>query len=314
VASFTVGDNILYAATTGVILYGYDDIFARSKPEITGPADGATIGIDPVNGRADPFVITVSPVGTGVGAGNRIDIAFKEEGEPWRPAPTISNASVSATSPTIVVNSDVMMGVAYVLKANTTYQFRVRFDNQASNDVVRTPWSDGVTLKVAGGTVVQQPHAGVMILSPQGGAITGLTPGVSWAPFAGATKYQVILATDSALKNRVAGTPVFVTAPSWQPAAPLEYGTTYFAGITAVEPTVSPQSIISFTTMDKPAPPPPPAPPPVTVKEVPAPIINIPPAPAPQVIQPAFIWAIVIIGAILIIVVIVLIVRTRRPM
>jgi hypothetical protein len=313
VASFTVGDNILYAATTTTTLYGYDDHFAKAKPEVTGPADGATIGIDPVNGRADPFVITVKPVGSGVGAGNRMDIAFKEEGEPWRPAPTIGNVSVSATSPTIVINSDVMTANAYVLKANTTYQFRVRFDNQVSGDFVRTPWSDGTTLKVAGGTVVQQPHAGPIILSPQGGSTTGLTPGVTWAPFAGATKYQVILATDGELKNRVAGTPVFVTAPSWQPSAPLEYGTTYFAGITAVEPTVSPQSIISFTTMEKAVPPPEPTPP-VVVKEVPAPVINIPAQPAPQVIQPAFIWAIVIIGAVLIIVVIVLIVRTRRPM
>jgi hypothetical protein len=41
--------------------------------------------------------------------------------------------------------------------------------------------------------------------------------------------------------------------------------------------------------------------------------ITIPPAPAPQQIAPAYIWAIVVIGAVLVIAVIVLIVRTRRP-
>ena len=106
---------------------------------------------------------------------------------------------------------------------------------------------------------------------------------------------------------------MFVTAPAWQPSAALEAGTTYFFGITAVEPTVSQQAVGTFITATPPAPAPAPAPP-VVVKEQPAqpaPVINIPPA---QQVAPAYIWAIVIIGAILIIAVIVLIVRTRRPM
>ena len=60
------------------------------------------------------------------------------------------------------------------------------------------------------------------------------------------------------------------------------------------------------------------------IEQVPAPIINIPPAPPAQeiVIPPApepaapisqgLLWAVVIIGAILVIAVIVLILRTRR--
>ena len=65
--------------------------------------------------------------------------------------------------------------------------------------------------------------------------------------------------------------------------------------------------------------PPPPPPPPVIVEQQapapapPAPVINIPePAAPPAPITPAYIWAIVIIGAVLVIAVIVLIVRTRR--
>ncbi|MBU2608809.1 MAG: hypothetical protein KKF26_05770, partial [Chloroflexi bacterium] len=122
------------------------------------------------------------------------------------------------------------------------------------------------------------------------------------------------LSTDAAGKNRVAGTPVFVDAPAFQPATALEYGMTYFAFVTAVEPTVSPQSVISFTTMAKPVAPPAPAPP-VIVKEqapMPAPVINIPAAPT-SAVTPAIIWTIIIIGAVLVIAVIVLILRTRRP-
>ena len=201
------------------------------------------------------------------------------------------------------------------MRANAVYNWQVRFDRATSGELIRTPWSDSFTIKVQGGTVVAQQHAGPVIQSPQGGSTTTLQPGISWAPIAGITKYQVILATDAGLKNRVAGTPVFVETTAWQPTEALEYGTAYFFGITGVEPTVTPQIVSSFTTMAKPAPPPPP---PVTITEVPAPIINIPAAPAPPAppapITPAFIWAIVIIGAVLIVSVIVLILRTRRPM
>jgi len=78
---------------------------------------------------------------------------------------------------------------------------------------------------------------------------------------------------------------------------------------------VNPQPPVTITTA-----PAPPAP----VINLPAPVVNIPaappattitipPAPAPQQIAPAYIWAIVVIGAVLVIAVIVLIVRTRRP-
>jgi hypothetical protein len=304
---------VLYAATATTTLFGYDDHFANTTVVPINPPDGGTIGVDPATGKADTFTVILEPVGSGIGAGNRIDIRIRKKGEAWGAASKIYNVSVTATSPSrIVVAPTDWPGLP-----NTEYEWHARFDQAVSGDVVRTPWCAVQTLKVAGGTIIQQPHAGPILLSPQGGATTGLTPGISWAPFSGATKYQVILATDSELKNRVAGTPVFVTAPSWQPTEPLEYDTSYFAAVTAVEPTVSPQSVISFTTREKPAPPPPAPAPPVVVKEVPAPVINIPPAPAPapvQQITPAFIWAIVIIGAILVIAVIVLIVRTRRPM
>jgi len=96
---------------------------------------------------------------------------------------------------------------------------------------------------------VPQPHVGPIILGPPGGSTTSTTPRIYWAPFPGATKYQVILATDPFLKNRVAGTPLFVAVPAWQPAEALKKGTTYFLGITAVEPNVSHQSVGTFQTI-----------------------------------------------------------------
>jgi len=311
------GDTNQYYVHDGVVtLRAYNDVFATTKPVLTNPGDGATVGIDPVTGRAELVTLTFDPVGTGTSAGNRADMRIRVKGDSWAAAANNANQAVNSAAPSVTMASAGATWI-YAMRANTEYEWQVRFDTATSGDVVRTPWSDPFTIKVQSGTVVQQPHAGPVVLGPVGAAAanTSLTPGVAWAPYAGATKYQVILSTDAAGANRVAGTPVFVDSPAFQPSAPLEYGMTYFAFITAVEPTVSPQSVISFTTMAKPTTAPKPAPP-VVVKEqapMPAPVINIPAAPAPVVTQP-IIWTIIIIGAILIIVVIVLIIRTRRPM
>jgi hypothetical protein len=141
--------------------------------------------------------------------------------------------------------------------------------------------------------------AGPKLLSPTSGAKdVPLRPDFSWTPMPGATSYQFILATDLALPKTITGTPITVTSPNFQLSADLDYDTTYFWAVKVTAPTASPQSIDSFHTMAKPVAPPTPAPP-----------VQIPPV---QQITPAWIWAIVIIGAILVIAVIVLIVTTRR--
>jgi hypothetical protein len=127
-----------------------------------------------------------------------------------------------------------------------------------------------------------------------------LRPGFSWAPVYGATAYEFILATDSGLTQTVAGTPVTVNIPSFQVTTDLSYNTTYFWAVRAIQPSAGAQSVGTFTTMSKEAPP-------VVVEPTPPPIIELPTAETPS-----YIWAIIGIGAVLVIAVIVLIVRTRR--
>ena len=118
-------------------------------------------------------------------------------------------------------------------------------------------------------------------------------------------------------------------------------GETYYWRVRASSdgPLYSNYSAVSSFTIDEAAEPLPP----VVIEQPPAPVIEVPPAPAsppitveipdivlpapepvpdivipaapaaPAPITPAYIWAIVIIGAILVIAVVVLIVRTRRP-
>jgi len=108
----------------------------------------------------------------------------------------------------------------------------------------------------------------------------------------------------------------------YQTVTKLDYNTTYYWRVRGIgastETDWSP--VTGFTTMAEPVAPAPP----VVIETVPPPVIEIPPAqPPPQInippapeqpapIAPAYIWAVIVIGAILVIAVIVLIVRTRR--
>ena len=121
--------------------------------------------------------------------------------------------------------------------------------------------------------------------------------------------YRFWLALDAGLTLTVEDTPVDVTDPSWQvPAGTLEYDTTYFWGVQSIEPTESVRSIGTFRTMI------------VDVYACPfctetfgsmgaldSHIAAVHPA-----ATPAYIWAIIVIGAVLMIAVIMLIVKTRR--
>ena len=68
----TGGSNVVYAGNGANTLWAFDDVFATGKPILTSPGDGATVGIDPVTGRADLVDMSFSPLGTGTAAGNRI--------------------------------------------------------------------------------------------------------------------------------------------------------------------------------------------------------------------------------------------------
>ncbi|MFC1906678.1 beta strand repeat-containing protein [Chloroflexota bacterium] len=309
----TGGGNVVYAGNGATTLWAFGDIFATVKPTLVAPGDGASVSIDPVSGRAERVTLSWEPIGTGTAAGNGADLRIRVKGDNWAAAATTPAASTAVDSASPNVTMAAFGAIwAYTMSTNTEYEWQVRFDSAVSGQVIRTPWSDPFTIQVQRGSRVRQPHVGPVIMAPRGHQVTNLIPSISWAPYPGTTKYQIILSTDAAGKNRVAGTPVFVTIPAWLPAENLEYGTTYFAFVTAVEPTVSSQSVISFTTIAKPAAAPEPAPPMVVNQQSApsAPVINIPPLPAPNV--PAYIWAIIIGGVILIVTVTALIVITNR--
>jgi hypothetical protein len=326
--SGTKTENIVYCGrsvvpaglplTGNASLYTYKDVLAVSLPELTSPADKATIGVDPVNGRGDPITVAFKKMGTGTGLINLIEVEIREKATGLTGTPTylmqtrdppagIVNGNAFTVAPeapsTLIAGWTVVGGATQPFRANTEYVWAIRACNTVSNDGVMSNWTAPRTFTIQSGGAVVQEHIGPIVTSPQGGA-TNVDPklvGFTWAPVYGATEYTVIVATDAALTKTVAGTPVKVTATSFQ-ATNLEYGTTYFYSVQATKPTVSPTAIGSFTTAQKPVPP---------VTTTPAPPVT-PQILFPKQETPAYVWAIIVIGAVLIIAVIVLVVRTRR--
>ncbi len=299
--SGTATENNVYIANGGKLLYSWKDWLAVTSPSLTSPADKATVGIDPVNGRGDPINIAFKPMGTSTGLVDTIDIEIQEKATGLTGTPTIGTQGVSGTAPSFLAPGPT---IGTFFRANTEYIWAVRANNTANNAGIISKWTTPRTFTIQSGGLVQQPYVGPIIQSPQPGA-TNVDPklvGFTWAPVTGATEYTVIVATDAALTKTVAGTPAKVTAPAFS-AAGLDNSTTYFYSIQATKPTIGPQAIGSFTTAAKPAPtvaPTTPAPPTT-------PVIVFPPQ-----ATPAYVWAIIVIGGVLILAVIILIVRTRR--
>jgi hypothetical protein len=309
--SFTAAPgNFCYAAGSTAAntpaLWAYEDWLADYAPPVTGPPDGLELGIDPVTGRAYDVDLTFEKMGESTGLVDQLDIQISTQEAGSGGAVSFNSIGHSTSSPTIKIQAGAATGarlIGYTLNANTIYQWRARVDDQNSNDAVRSQWSPWRTISVQTGSRVTQQHAGPVLLGPMGGAqnVNPALVGFSWAPVAGATEYEVIVATDAAMTSTIGGTPAKVSAPSYEVSG-LDNGTTYFWSVQATQPTVGEVSIGTFTTMMKP------------VEEKPAETTTLTPAPIiiPSPIAPGYMIAVIIVGAVLVIAVIVLIVRTRR--
>ena len=183
------------------------------------------------------------------------------------------------------------------LTCGLTYYWRVRVADAESDELIRSWWSETRSFTIAAPT-----GFGVQLISPRIGE-TGLPVGgaaLSWTSVKNASSYNLVLSKNADLSDPILSKSL-LTGTALAHTETLDYSTAYYWQVTALKGTnvLSTSAIGTFTTMAKPEA----APPPVVIPPA-------PPAPAP--ITPAFIWAIIGIGALLIIVVIILIVRTRR--
>jgi len=289
------GSNAMYAIASGVALgsYGYafrvvafEDILAV-VPEISAPKDG-----------------TATP-GTSVTLGwkkidSPVSLTYTYE------VSTDSTFAVYAGGTPLTVPKSGTGVTVTGLTSGTTYYWKV-YVSAPIKSKDSTVWT--FTPKL-GAPSLQSPDYGDDDVL--------LKPTFSWLSVPGATSYELELADNPFFANASVKKPLTHTTWTWD--VDLEYGSEYYWRARAVKKgNVSSWSEAVFTIITKEkeaglAPAPPAPPPQITVQPTPpapAPIVQVPPA-LPSPVTPAIIWAIIIIGAVLIIAVIVLIVRTRR--
>jgi len=136
-----------------------------------------------------------------------------------------------------------------------------------------------------------------------------IQPSFGWTAVGDATTYELELADNPDFTGATKAT---TSINSWVSDTALSYNTTYYWRVKALKGTVVVSDWVSgaFTTTSKAAP---------AVEVTPAPPAPQITVPAPQVVMPAavtpmWVWAIIAIGAILVITVVVLIARTRRAL
>jgi hypothetical protein len=278
------------------------------------PEDGYVNKVNPESGRAYPISFQWSKPSENA-AGYALEIYTDPEG-----SNRAFRINANSTSSEVVVNVGPLGVVDVEFVTGATYYWRVRTDPENANGPVYSDWSEmrSFTVEPSRASVPQ-------VASPvNGGTVTTTTPAFSWSPVVGATKYEFQMSEDTVFAAPLAKAELSETGIA--PDVELNVGQTYFWRVRAIAPIMGGWSTIANFTVGAPveaAPPAPaPSPPPqieVTVPEIEIPKIEIPPqpaapapAPAPAPISSGLLWAIIIIGAVLVIALIVLIVRTRR--
>lgn len=267
-------------------LLAYDDSMAKAKIDVTVPASVAN---DPSSGYNTAFVISWNEPSNAFGyaAGIYTDPICSQLALA-APASAVPGFLATAYVPPFALAPS--WTVAQGQLVGGTYYVRVFATEQVTAEAINSPFAPAdvnvVEFAIEAGVPVQAPNIGPTLLGPQPGA-DNVNPGVafSWTPQPKATAYSFILATDSALTQVVVSETV--NSPAYGPIT-LDYGKDYFWAVKVTAPSTGPQAFGTFTTM-------------------PEPIVT-----PVQEISPAWIWAVVIIGAILVIVVIALIFTTRR--
>jgi hypothetical protein len=283
--------------------YQYEDTLVDTAPALVGPEDGTLIQVNSITGLANSVAFTWKRVS--LATNYKLYIALDKSFLESVYSPTVMGGG----KPTV---SAIVNPADATLVPGTTYYWRVKVNNDGP---IESKKSETRSFTVQPGSAAV-PTVG----SPANGStIKSTQPAFSWNPVSQATTYEFQLASSTNFAIPLYSLKLAVTGI--RPDVTLEQGMTYFWRVRAIEPVKGDWSTIAnFAVAEAEAAPPPP----VKVEQVPAPIINIPAAPpaqeiiipeAPQPpapIAPGYIWAIIIIGAVLVIAVIVLIVRTRR--
>jgi hypothetical protein len=250
---WAIDDNFYNWTNQTGCLWGYTDMMSKVGPWTTSPASGDSIPVDPVSGRA-------------------LEVDFKWRQLSYAGAYELQLAKDSDFSIVVLRNENIVptnplapecyfpaggrvpipaSGIANWgnLESGHTYYWRVRARVTVTGEAVRSPWSATMYFTVEAGLPTASPYPTVTLFSPMYGAKNiSTSPGFSWSGLPGTTKYEFILAKDSAFQKVVVKADVPTTSYIYD--IKLDYNTGYFWQVRAIEPVVSdPSPIGTFTVV-----------------------------------------------------------------
>jgi len=289
------GNIILYTwDTITQTVYYLDDTVALASPTLQGPADKSLIQI------VSPLTAAVSNVNflwdrlslsTNYLLQIALDSTFSQ---------IVVNAAVGSPAPVV---SSIQLGNQFI--PGNTYYWRV-----SATTPFTSGWSEVRSF------IVQPSAASVPVVSSPaiGSIVTNTQPAFSWSPVAGGTSYKFQLDDNIDFASLVYTVDTPVTGVQLPSATKLTVGKTYFWRVKSLTPVESDWSTVANFIVAEAAQPTSTGVPTITFTQPPATttVITFPTTEPPDQVSPAYIWAIIIIGAVLVIAVIVLIVRTRR--
>ncbi len=231
-------------------LWAFTDTLAGRELRLIEPAYGAELGCDPVSGRNEDIGLYWEQLS--LADAYEVEIARDEDF-----SLRITEAEPPDNpyyGPPAVTNPAYRILPAALPEANATYYWRVRVREAATNQVIRSYWSETGSFIIKAGLPVSAPHIGAQALNPAHG--DGQIPisfiAFSWTPFKETTEYKFVLAKDSALTDIVVLENLPTTA--YRFSGRLDYDTDYFWQVTATQPLPGePSPVFSFTTVPEPA-------------------------------------------------------------
>jgi len=259
-------------------LWVYSDSVALQSPWPTSPAIGELLLCDPCDCHARTFSFRWRKLPSTEKYELWVSLDEKFESVLAK----VEVAPVNLSDPTC--NS---LEIPLRFTCGEIYYWKVRGTSSTEGESIHSPWSPPMNFTVKICSSIGGMHIAPVIEVPQSDSSdVSRSPAFSWTGFSHATKYEFILARDVDLTQVVVREKVPISAYVYN--GKLDWGTTYFWRVKAIEPVPSEPSVVSGFTV-------------VSAPELVAPAATVVAAPTPS-----WVWFIIGILALLNIVIVVL--------
>jgi hypothetical protein len=234
-------------------LWAYTDTVAKLGPWTTSPASGDSIPVDPVSGRAVEInfgwrqlsYVLAYELELAKNSDFNIIVLRNENIVPVNPLAPECYFPAGGLVP-VPASGIASWGN---LEAGHTYYWRVRARVATTGEIIRSPWSATMYFTVEAGLPATVKYPAITLFKPPSGARSvSRSPSFSWSPIPKATRYEFILARDAALQQVIVKANVPLT--SYKYDGRLDFNTSYFWQVRAIEPVFSdPSPVGSFTVV-----------------------------------------------------------------